>query len=202
MERRFADAFTRIGSAEAEVKPRRWRACWSGSNAFVKTVRRQPAYTMHNGSTPRNTLRAGLQCQTQEHRVHRLSSRARPTAVAEVHRPEALGGGAHDRRVGASGRRVDRAGRRRRWSSTRRAKSSKQGKASSAWARQWCGRAGKVDNCQVGVYMAYVARDEQAFGRCEVVLAKEWTKDRRRCRQVGIPGKSSFTTRHEACPWK
>jgi len=39
----------------------------------------------------------------------------------------------------------------------------KQGKASVGVARQWCGRAGKVDNCQVGVYMAYVARDEQAL---------------------------------------
>ena len=39
----------------------------------------------------------------------------------------------------------------------------KQGKASVGAARQWCGRAGKVDNCQVGVYMAYVARDKQAL---------------------------------------
>ena len=34
----------------------------------------------------------------------------------------------------------------------------KQGKASVGVARQWCGRAGKVDNCQVGVYMGYVSR--------------------------------------------
>jgi len=39
----------------------------------------------------------------------------------------------------------------------------KQGKASVGVARQWCGRAGKVDNCQVGIYMAYVARDEHAL---------------------------------------
>lgn len=39
----------------------------------------------------------------------------------------------------------------------------KQGKASVGVARQWCGRAGKVDNCQVGVYLGYVSREEHAI---------------------------------------
>jgi SRSO17 transposase len=39
----------------------------------------------------------------------------------------------------------------------------KQGKASVGVARQWCGRAGKVDNCQVGVYLGYVSRKEHAL---------------------------------------
>ena len=73
----------------------------------------------------------------------------------------------------------------------------KQGKASVGVARQWCGRAGKVDNCQVGVYMAYVARDEQALVDARLYLPKEWTKDRRRCRQAGIPKEIKFRTRHE-----
>ena len=73
----------------------------------------------------------------------------------------------------------------------------KQGKASVGVARQWCGRAGKVDNCQVGVYMAYVSRDEQALVDARLYLPKEWTKDKRRCRQAGIPREIKFRTRHE-----
>ncbi len=73
----------------------------------------------------------------------------------------------------------------------------KQGKASVGVARQWCGRAGKVDNCQVGVYMAYVARDEQALVDARLYLPKEWTKDRKRCRQAGIPKDIKFCTRHK-----
>lgn len=73
----------------------------------------------------------------------------------------------------------------------------KQGKASVGVARQWCGRAGKVDNCQVGVYMAYVARDEHALVDARLYLPKEWTKDKKRCRQAGIPKEIKFRTRHE-----
>jgi len=73
----------------------------------------------------------------------------------------------------------------------------KQGKASVGVARQWCGRAGKVDNCQVGVYMAYVARDEHALVDARLYLPKEWTKDKKRCRQAGVPREIKFRTRHE-----
>jgi SRSO17 transposase len=73
----------------------------------------------------------------------------------------------------------------------------KQGKSSVGVARQWCGRAGKVDNCQVGVYMAYVARDEHALVDARLYLPKEWTKDKKRCRQAGIPKDIKFRTRHE-----
>jgi len=72
----------------------------------------------------------------------------------------------------------------------------KQGKASVGVARQWCGRAGKVDNCQVGVYMAYVTRDEQALVDVRLYLPEEWTKDKKRCRRAGIPKEIKFRTRH------
>jgi SRSO17 transposase len=73
----------------------------------------------------------------------------------------------------------------------------KQGKASVGVARQWCGRAGKVDNCQVGVYLGYVTRKEHALVDTRLYLPKEWTKDKRRCRQAGIPKEIRFCTRHE-----
>ena len=73
----------------------------------------------------------------------------------------------------------------------------KQGKASVGVARQWCGRAGKVDNCQVGVYLGYVTRKEHALVDTRLYLPKEWTKDKNRCKRAGIPKEVRFRTRHE-----
>jgi SRSO17 transposase len=73
----------------------------------------------------------------------------------------------------------------------------KQGKESVGVARQWCGRAGKVDNCQVGVYLGYVSGKEQALVDMRLYLPKEWTKDKKRCRRAGIPKDVKFCTRHE-----
>jgi SRSO17 transposase len=73
----------------------------------------------------------------------------------------------------------------------------KQGKASVGVARQWCGRAGKVDNCQVGVYLGYVTRKEHALVDTRLYLPKEWTKDKKRCKRAGIPKEVRFRTRHE-----
>jgi SRSO17 transposase len=73
----------------------------------------------------------------------------------------------------------------------------KQGKASVGVARQWCGRAGKVDNCQVGVYLGYVTRKEHALVDTRLYLPKEWTKDKKRCQRAGIPKEVRFRTRHE-----
>jgi len=73
----------------------------------------------------------------------------------------------------------------------------KQGKASVGVARQWCGRVGKVENCQVGVYLGYVSRKEHALVDTRLYLPKEWTKDKKRCQRAGIPKEIRFRTRHE-----
>ena len=73
----------------------------------------------------------------------------------------------------------------------------KQGKGSVGVARQWCGRAGKVDNCQVGVYLGYVTRKEHALVDTRLYLPEEWTKDKKRCKRAGIPKEIRFRTRHE-----
>ena len=73
----------------------------------------------------------------------------------------------------------------------------KQGKASVGVARQWCGRVGKVENCQVGIYLGYVTRKEHALVDARLYLPKEWTKDRKRCWRAGIPKEVRFRTRHE-----
>ena len=74
---------------------------------------------------------------------------------------------------------------------------AKKGVKSAGVARQWCGRLGKVENCQVGVYMAYASRIEHAIVNTRLYLPGEWTKDRARCKAAGIPKGTEFRTRHE-----
>ncbi|MFO0950004.1 MAG: IS701 family transposase [Isosphaeraceae bacterium] len=73
----------------------------------------------------------------------------------------------------------------------------KKGAKSVGVARQWCGRNGKVDNCQVGVFMAYVSRKEHALVNLRLYLPGEWTKSRDRLREAGVPGGVKFRTRHQ-----
>lgn len=73
----------------------------------------------------------------------------------------------------------------------------KSGKDSVGVARQWCGRLGKVDNCQVGVYLGYVARSEHALVNMRLYLPEEWAKDKERRKKCGVPSDVRFRTRHE-----
>jgi SRSO17 transposase len=73
----------------------------------------------------------------------------------------------------------------------------KKGAASVGVQRQWCGRLGKIDNCQVGLYLAYVGRTEHALVDVRLYLPKDWAKDRQRRAQAGIPKGVRFRTRHE-----
>ena len=75
----------------------------------------------------------------------------------------------------------------------------KSGKESVGVARQWCGRLGKIDNCQVGIYMAYVSSREHALVDMRLYLPKEWTKDRKRRKKAGIPKEVRYRTRHQLC---
>lgn len=63
----------------------------------------------------------------------------------------------------------------------------KKGPKSAGVARQWCGRLGKVENCQVAVFAALAAGDLVSPVDVELYLPKEWTDDRARCRAAGIP---------------
>jgi SRSO17 transposase len=74
---------------------------------------------------------------------------------------------------------------------------AKKGTKSVGVARQWCGRLGKVENCQVGIYMAYASRKDHAIVNRRLYLPKEWTNDRARCKAAGVPKGTKFRTRHE-----
>lgn len=75
----------------------------------------------------------------------------------------------------------------------------KSGRASVGVARQWCGRLGKVDNCQVAVYMGYASRHEHALVDLRLYLPQEWTKDQKRRQKAGIPQEVRYRTRHQLC---
>ena len=67
---------------------------------------------------------------------------------------------------------------------------AKKGDKSVGVARQWCGRLGKVENCQVGVYMGYVSRIEHALVKSVSILPEEWAKDRPGARRRACPRRS------------
>jgi SRSO17 transposase len=73
---------------------------------------------------------------------------------------------------------------------------AKKGTASVGVKRQWCGRLGKVENCQVGIYLGYVSRVEHALVDLRLYLPKEWASDPDRRAKAGVPKAIRFRTRH------
>ena len=74
---------------------------------------------------------------------------------------------------------------------------AKKGTESVGVQRQWCGRLGKIENCQVGIYMGYVSRIEQALVDVRLYLPKAWANDKKRRKKAGVPKEVRFQTRHE-----
>lgn len=73
----------------------------------------------------------------------------------------------------------------------------KRGTESVGVQRQWCGRLGKIENCQVGIYLGYVSRQDHALVDCRLFLPKEWAQRKRRRAKAGVPEEIRFQTRHE-----
>src|SRR5438270_3096118 len=71
----------------------------------------------------------------------------------------------------------------------------KKGTHSVGVARQWCGRLGKKDNCQVGVYLVGVTPAGTALLEHQIYLPEEWVLDKERRREVGIPRSVTFRTK-------
>ena len=63
----------------------------------------------------------------------------------------------------------------------------KQGRKSAGVARQYCGRLGKVANCQAGMFLAYVSPLGRALVDKRLYLPKSWTFDQDRCAAAGVP---------------
>ena len=71
----------------------------------------------------------------------------------------------------------------------------KQGKSSCGVTRQYTGSAGKITNCQIGVFAAYVSRHGHAFIDRALYLPKEWTDDPDRLEAAYVPADIGFATK-------
>ena len=71
----------------------------------------------------------------------------------------------------------------------------KKGRRSVGVKRQYSGTAGKVENCQIGVFLAYGSRHGAAFLDRELYLPQEWAADGARRREAGVPQDVVFHTK-------
>ncbi|MGJ6970128.1 IS701 family transposase [Streptosporangium sp. G11] len=73
----------------------------------------------------------------------------------------------------------------------------KKGVRSAGVQRQYSGTAGRTENCQIGVFLAYATAHGRALIDRELYLPASWTDDRTRCRQAGVPDHIPFATKHQ-----
>jgi SRSO17 transposase len=71
----------------------------------------------------------------------------------------------------------------------------KKGRHSAGVARQYSATAGKIENCQIGVFLAYASLHGHILIDRELYLPKEWTDDRKRCQIAGVPDERAFATK-------
>ena len=71
----------------------------------------------------------------------------------------------------------------------------KKGNKSAGVSRQYSGTAGRIENCQIGVFMAYRSRYGHALVDRELYLPKCWTEDEDRSAEAGIPENREFATK-------
>jgi SRSO17 transposase len=70
----------------------------------------------------------------------------------------------------------------------------KKGTKSAGVQRQYSGTAGRIENCQVGVFLAYASGRGRALVDRELYLPKEWTTDVDRRAEAHVPDQVSFQT--------
>jgi SRSO17 transposase len=68
----------------------------------------------------------------------------------------------------------------------------KKGDDSCGVARQWCGCLGKIDNCQVGVFLAYASRRGKALLDARLYLDQDWADDPKRRARTYVPAAVTF----------
>ena len=75
---------------------------------------------------------------------------------------------------------------------------AKSGAESVGVARQWCGRLGKVDNCQVAIYLGYVSATDHSLVDMRLYLPKEWINAKARLDKAGVPhDRRGYRSRHQ-----
>ena len=71
----------------------------------------------------------------------------------------------------------------------------KKGQHSAGVARQYSGTAGRVENCQIGVFVTYASPQGHLLLDRELYLPQEWSNDAARCKGAGIPAERLFATK-------
>jgi SRSO17 transposase len=71
----------------------------------------------------------------------------------------------------------------------------KKGASSAGVQRQYSGTAGRIENCQVAVYLSYAGQGGHALIDRELYLPESWIADPARCAAAGIPGERVFATK-------
>jgi SRSO17 transposase len=71
----------------------------------------------------------------------------------------------------------------------------KKGSRSAGVQRQYSGAAGRTENCQVGVFLAYASVHGHALIDRELYLPQSWTGDADRCREAGVSQETEFATK-------
>jgi SRSO17 transposase len=71
----------------------------------------------------------------------------------------------------------------------------KKGTQSAGVARQYSGTAGRIETCQIGVFLAYASAKGHALIDRDLYLPKEWTDDRERCAAAAVPEDVEFATK-------
>ena len=71
----------------------------------------------------------------------------------------------------------------------------KKGTKSAGVKRQYSGTAGRIENCQIGVFLAYASPHGRAFLDRELYLPKEWAEDEDRRTEAGVPSDRAFQTK-------
>jgi SRSO17 transposase len=71
----------------------------------------------------------------------------------------------------------------------------KKGVRSAGVQRQYSGTAGRIENCQIGTFLAYASARGHALIDRELYLPEPWIADRERCRLAGIPDEVEFETK-------
>jgi len=73
----------------------------------------------------------------------------------------------------------------------------KKGTKSVGVKRQYSGTAGRIENCQIGVFLCYASRHGAAFIDRALYLPKEWARDQQRRQEAGVPDAVPFATKPE-----
>jgi SRSO17 transposase len=71
----------------------------------------------------------------------------------------------------------------------------KKGVHSAGVQRQYSGTAGRIENCQIGVFLCYASTRGYALLDRELYLPQDWVENKPRCRAAGVPEQIEFTTK-------